>query len=122
MKKRTKEKMSVETSQVPVMNSTSFQEILKTLLAHDPKEDVDYLTLEQCQEISQKIFGHRTKKTFFIKRVIDKIETSFARGKISKEERDQSIATFNKFTKSNFIRREGSNADEYRYIYKDFWI
>jgi hypothetical protein len=89
------------------MNSVSFQEVLNTLLAHDPKEDVEYLTLAQCIEINEKLFGDRTRETFFIKRVIDRIETCFARGKISKEERDQSIATFNRLTKSNFIRREG---------------
>jgi hypothetical protein len=102
-------------------NPPSFQDVLKALLAHNPKDDVDYLTIEQCREINEKIFGERKRETYFIKKVIDKIESGFARGKISKEERDQSIATFNRLTKSNFIRREG-NRGEYRYIYKDFWI
>jgi hypothetical protein len=116
-------KKVIKTSQAekPKMNSASFQEALKVLLAHDPKEDVEYLTLEQCKEISEKIFGDRKRETYFIKRVIDKIENSFAIGKISQEERNQSIVIFNRLTNSNFIRREG-NRGEYRYIYKDFWI
>jgi hypothetical protein len=116
-------KKVIKTTQVerPKINSPSFQEAIKGLLTHDPKEDVDYLTLEQCRKINEKIFGNRTRETYFIKKVIDKVENYFAKGKISKEERDQSIATFNKLTKSNFIRREG-NRGEYKYIYKDFWI
>jgi hypothetical protein len=121
MKKKEKTVIKVPQAK-PTSDSGIFQAILKTFLAYNPKEDVDYLTREQCLEINERLFNFGTRDFFFIKRVIDRIESSFVKGKISKEERDRSIAIFNRLTNSNFIRREGSNKKEYKYIYKDFCI
>jgi hypothetical protein len=96
-----------------------FDKFVEKVVSHNPKNDVSSLTLEECAGINKNLF--KSKKSYSLKEVIDRIEDNFEKGRISEEVRAEGIAAFNRLAKSNFVRREGAGAER-RYIYEDFWM